>query len=90
MQLLLHRFVAGSDPVIGQLAVMAVGDGSATAMGPTSQNPQPDAMFSPDGTKILASYPTLGKTWMFDADGGNGHEAPFSAIAGMGCQRLAP
>jgi tricorn protease-like protein len=89
--LLLYRFIAGSDPAVAQLAIMDVADGSAITMGPLSQNPQPAAIFSPDGTKIVADYPALDATWMFDADGQNGHEAPFSAIGGEGAtwQRVA-
>lgn len=92
-KLLLNRFNAGSDPVTSQLAVMAVdGDGSASVMGPTTENPAANTFFSPDGNRILAEYPALKTTWMFDADGRNGHEAPFSAIGGAGAswQRRAP
>lgn len=92
--LLVYRFIAtsGNDPGGAHLAIMDVADGSATTMGPLSQNPQPAAIFSPDGTKIVADYPALNATWMFDSDGQNGHEAPFSAIGGAGAswQRVAP
>jgi len=91
--LLVYRFIAtsGSDPGGAQLAIMDAADGSAITMGPVSENPQPAAIFSPDGTKIVADYPALHATWMFDADGQNGHEAPFSAIGGAGAtwQRVA-
>lgn len=90
--LLLYRFDPSSDPAAAQLALMDIDDGSATVMGPISQNPQPAVLFSPDGTKILAEYSALKTTWIFDADGKNGHEAPFSAIGGAGAswQRAAP
>ncbi len=89
--LLLYQFNDGSNPVTAQLAVMAVdGDGTATAMGPVSENPQPQAIFSPDGTKILATYSTLAATWMFDADGRNGRQVPFTETFGQTWQRQAP
>lgn len=58
-------------------------------MAPVSQNPQPEAMFSPDGTSIFATYPTLGQTWMFDAVSGEGRQVPFVAINGQSWQRRA-
>ncbi len=90
--LLLYRFGMNTDPVVSRLAIMDIDDGSATVMGPVSENPPPAVLFSPDGTTIVAEYPALKTTWIFDADGTNGHEAPFAAIGGggIGWQRAAP
>jgi hypothetical protein len=50
-------------------------------MGPTSGNPEPGVLWSPDGKQILAEYDFTPKvTWLFNADGTNGHVAPFSTI----------
>jgi hypothetical protein len=61
-------------------------------MGPVTENPAANPFYSPDGTKIFAEYPALKTIWIFDADGQNGHEAPFSTIGGAGAtwQRVAP
>ena len=90
--LLVYRFPRGGDPVVSQLALLDVDDGSATVIGPISPNPPPGVVVSPDGTTIVAEYPALKTTWIFDADGTNGHEAPFAAIGGggMSWQRAAP
>jgi hypothetical protein len=76
-----------------QLVVIAVdGDGSETTVGPRTEAGEtwPDATFSPDGTKILATYPATSTTWMFDADGRNGRQMPLTAVAGASWQRQAP
>jgi Tol biopolymer transport system component len=85
-----YRLVAGSDPVVGKLAVIPVdGRGTPIALGPMTGNPMPDVQFSPDGTEILATYPTLSKTFMFDPATGIGHEVPFVATTGSSWQRRA-
>jgi hypothetical protein len=90
--LLVRRFIARQDPVVSQVSIMDVRDGSETVMGPLTENPPADFGFSPDGTQIIAEYPALKATWIFNADGSNGREAPFSAIGGGGAswQRMAP
>ena len=90
-QILVHRFIQGTDRSL--VAVLrADGAGPAIVMGPETGNPAANPFFSPDGTKILAEYPALKTFWIFDADGQNGHEAPFKAISGGGAtwQRMAP
>jgi RNA polymerase sigma factor (sigma-70 family) len=90
-QILVHRFFQGTyDSQVAMLR--ADGAGPAIAMGPVTTNPPANPFFSPDGTQILAEYPTLKTFWIFDANGQNGHEAPFKAISGGGAtwQRLAP
>lgn len=87
--ILVHRFIADTS----QLVVIAVdGDGSETTVGPRTEAGEtwPDATFSPDGTKILATYPSTSTTWMFDADGRNGRQMPLTAVAGASWQRQAP
>ena len=90
-KILLHRFIQGMATPQSQIAVIAAdGVGSPIIMGPVTENPPANPLFSPDGTKILAEYPALKTTWIFDADGGNGHVAPFASIGGAGAtwQRL--
>ena len=83
---LLDRFVKGQTR--SQIAILATdGSGAATAMGPATENPPADAIYSPDGTAIIATYSNAGVTWTFDADGSNGHQAPFVAIRGQTWQR---
>jgi Tol biopolymer transport system component len=89
-KVLVHQFIQNTNPPVGQLAVIDVIDGSVTTMGPTTENPQPDMGFSPDGAKILATYPTTSTTWMFDATSGRGQVVPFAAINGATWQRRAP
>ena len=80
--LLLPRFMQGT--TTSQVAILATdGSGTATVMGPTTDNPPGDAMYSPDGTTIIATYSTAGVTWTFDADGTNGHQAPYAAVRGQ-------
>jgi Tol biopolymer transport system component len=89
-QLLVDRFIGG-DCCPSQVAVLAAdGSGSAAVMGPTTENPAPEMMWSPDGTQVLATYDNARTTWMFDPDGQNGRKVPFLAIAGMTWQREAP
>jgi len=86
--LLLQRFDQGTD--ISRVAILATdGSGAAVVMGPATGNPPADAQYSPDGTSIIATYSDAKATWMFDADGSNGREAPFVAIRGESWQRLA-
>ena len=87
-KVLVHQFIQNTS--VAQVAVIDVLDGSVTTMGPTTENPQPDMGFSPDGTEILATYPTTGTTWMFDAKSGKGHVVPIRAINGATWQRRAP
>lgn len=90
-QILVHRFIQGTNQ--SQVAVLrADGAGPAIVMGPATGNPSANPFFSPDGTQILAEYPALKTFWIFDADGQNGHKAPFATISGGGAtwQRLAP
>ena len=84
--LLLPRFLAGT--FTSQVAILATdGSGTAIAMGPETENPPADATYSPDGTKIIATYKNAAVTWTFDADGTNAHQAPFTAISGQTWQR---
>ncbi len=64
--LIAHRFLEGT--YTSQVTLLAA-DGVAqpVAMGPLAENPAPDFFFSPDGTKILAHYPSLNETWIIDA-----------------------
>ncbi len=89
--ILVNRFVTNSDPVVGRLAVIGA-DGVVAPMnvGPMTENPLPEALFSPDATQILASYSTLKKTFLFDVDDGEAHELPYIAMVGESWQRQAP
>jgi Tol biopolymer transport system component len=84
--LLLPRFIQGTDT--SQVAILATdGSGASTVMGPTTQNPTADAIYSPDGTTIIATYSDARVTWTFDADGSNGRQAPYVALRGQTWQR---
>ena len=84
--LLLPRFLQGT--VTSQVAILSTdGSGAATMMGPTTENPPADAIYSPDGTTIIATYSKAAVTWTFDADGTNPQKAPFAAIRGQTWQR---
>jgi hypothetical protein len=85
--LLLYRFQPASVP-LARVAIMDIDDGSAVALGPENENPQPSLMYSPDGQTILVTYAN-GDTWMYDADGSNGRQVPFSAPGGLSWQRAA-
>ena len=85
--LLLYRFQPASVP-LARVAIMDIDDGSAVALGPENENPQPSLGWSPDGQTVIVHYQS-GKTWMFDADGTNGREAPFNASGGITWQRAA-
>ena len=83
--LLLPRFLQGTTS--SQVAILTTdGSGEATVMGPTTENPPADAIYSPDGATIIATY-NAGVTWLFDADGTNPRTAPFVAIRGQTWQR---
>jgi Tol biopolymer transport system component len=92
-KIVVYRFIQGTSTPQSQISVIPTnGLGSPIVMGPVTENPPANPFFSPDGKQILAEYPTLKTFWIFDANGKNGHEAPFAAISGGGAtwQRLAP
>jgi TolB protein len=85
IHLLLFAFYGNTDPAQAKVATLDIRDGSSVLMGPTSGNPQPGVLWSPDGKQILAEYDFTPKvTWLFNADGTNGHVAPFSTIENEG------
>ena len=85
--LLLYRFAKGGTTT--QVAILATdGSGASTVMGPTTENPPPDELYSPDGTTIIATYANAHQTWTFDADGSDGREAPYAATRGQTWQRV--
>jgi Tol biopolymer transport system component len=87
-RILVDRFLQGT--LTSQVAILATdGSGAATLIGPTTENPPADAIYSPDGTTIIATYSNAGETWTFDADGTNPQKAPFVAIRGQTWQRQA-
>ena len=90
-QILVHRIIQGTYRM--QVAVLrADGAERPIVIGPETDNTPANPFFSPDGTQILAEYPALKTFWIFDANGLNGHQAPFATISGGGAtwQRLAP
>jgi len=91
--IVVNRFLVGGDPIIARLNIIPADGREAPIMvGPASENPQPDVLFSPDGTSLLATYsnPKINKTYLFDTATGSGHEVPFLAINGSSWQRTAP
>lgn len=69
----------------------AEGGGPAVAIGPR----EPDFMegawtsFSPDGTKVLATYQSDKSTWLLDVTGGQGQRVSWPTFAEGSWQRLA-
>jgi len=51
---------------------------------------QADAMFSPDGTTVLATYSDDSTTWLLGVDGRTEQPLPGSGFDGQAWQRLAP
>jgi len=91
-QLLLERYVRGGPDY--QLVVVPVdGGGPAIAIGPRKPELSDGAAaaFSPDGTKVLATYWSDKTTWLLNAKGGPGSEVSWPAGPFPNSwQRLAP
>ena len=49
-----------------------------------------DVLFSPDGTKVYASYHDDSTTWLLDAATGKGQQVSWPASSSISWQRLAP
>jgi Tol biopolymer transport system component len=74
------------------LAVGPAGGGHAVDIGPVmpwGDGATAAAVFSPDGSKVIARY-SDGSTWMFDAAGGPGERLRINPPSPMSWQRLAP
>ena len=88
-RLVFQRYVGGKY----QLVVEPVaGGGKAVPIGPL----QPDAAadpflsFSPDGSQVLVTYPTDGKTWLLGTNGGSDRQVSWPGTKVQSWQRLAP
>jgi Tol biopolymer transport system component len=76
-----------------QLAIVPVaGGGKAVPIGPRQANggAAPFVSFSPDGSMILATYPTDGTTWLLATNGGSDRQASWAGTKFQSWQRLAP
>jgi Tol biopolymer transport system component len=74
------------------LAVGPASGGHAVDIGPVvpwADGATATAVFSPDGSKVIARY-SNGSTWMFDAAGGPGERLRINPPSPMSWQRLAP
>jgi dipeptidyl aminopeptidase/acylaminoacyl peptidase len=72
------------------LAVGPAVGGHAVDIGPVQPwGAAATAVFSPDGSKVIARY-SNGSTWMFDAAGGQGERLRINPASPMTWQRLAP
>jgi dipeptidyl aminopeptidase/acylaminoacyl peptidase len=74
------------------LAVGPASGGHAVDIGPVmpwADGATATAVFSPDGSKVIARF-SNGSTWMFDAAGGPGERLRINPPSPMSWQRLAP
>ncbi len=81
-----------------RLAIVPVAGGTPVAIGPTvapdaGDNTAPTAIYSPDGSTVLAYYPVTKELWLLDATGGQAGgdrllSLPVSDTPGW--QRVAP
>ena len=87
--LLLYRILKGAGTVTSQVAILATdGSGAATVMGPETENPPADAIYSPDATTIIATY-NAGVTWMFDCPTARTPKSALRGDPGRAWQRLS-
>jgi len=88
-RLVIQRWEGGKN----QLAVLPLdGGGKAAPIGPTHTDggATPSLSFSPDGSMVLASFPTDGTTWLLGTNGGNDRQASWPGTKFQSWQRLAP
>ena len=91
MQLVFQRYLGGGGAY--QLAVVPVaGGGKAVPIGPLQPGgaADPFVSFSPDGSMVLATYPTDGKTWLLATNGGSDRQVSWPGTKFQSWQRLAP
>ena len=67
-------------------------DGSAPSVetGATFRGIASAFRWSPDGTQLIVTHHYDKDTWLFDADGGPGRQAPWTDPGSNTWQRLAP
>ena len=88
-QLAFHRYMSGGY----QLVIVPVpGGGRAVPIGPLQPEGAADPFlsFSPDGSMVLVTYPTDGKTWLLGTKGGSDRQVPWPGTEFQSWQRLAP
>lgn len=88
-RLVFQRYVGGKY----QLAIVPVeGGGKPRPIGPIEVDGAADPVmaFSPDGSMVLATYPTDGKTWLLGTSGAGDRQVPWAGTKYQSWQRLAP
>jgi Tol biopolymer transport system component len=87
-QLAFQRYVSDGYQLF---TVAAAGGGQAVPIGPLQPQDaaEPILCFSPDGSLVLATFPTDGTTWLLDPKGGPGRQVGWSGTF-WSWQRLAP
>jgi Tol biopolymer transport system component len=88
-QLVFQRYVGGNY----QLVIVPVdGGGKAVPIGPVQPGgaAAPFLGFSPDGSMVLVTYPTDGKTWLLATNGGSDRQVSWPGTKFQSWQRLAP
>ena len=76
-----------------QLVVVPVGGGAkAVPIGPFQPGgaAAPFLSWSPDGSMVLATYPTDGKTWLLGSNGASDRQVSWPGTKFQSWQRLAP
>jgi dipeptidyl aminopeptidase/acylaminoacyl peptidase len=88
-QLAFQRYVSGGYQVV--IAPVA-GGGRAVPIGPLQPDTSADPFlsFSPDGSMVLVTYPTDGKTWLLGTKGSGDRQASWPGTEFQSWQRLAP
>ena len=88
-RLVFQRYAGGKN----QLAVVPLdGGGKAAPIGPVQADggATPSLSFSPDGSMVLVTYPTEGKTWLLATNGGSDRQVSWPGTKFQSWQRLAP
>jgi Tol biopolymer transport system component len=88
-RLAFERYVGGKH----QLGIVPLDGGAkAVLMGPVlaDGDASPSVSFSPDGSMLLVTYPTDGKTWLLATTGGSDRQVSWPGTKFQSWQRLAP
>jgi len=88
-RLVFDRYAGGKN---GLGMVPVDGGGKAVPIGPVHSDggATPSLSFSPDGSMLLVTYPTEGKTWLLATNGGSDRQASWPGTKFQSWQRLAP
>jgi dipeptidyl aminopeptidase/acylaminoacyl peptidase len=88
-RLVFQRYEGGKSQLV---IVPVAGGGEAVPIGPVMVDgaAAPFLSFSPDGSMVLATYPTDGKTWLLGTNGRGDRQASWPGTKFQSWQRVAP